>query len=108
MHNRNAIVIGAGLAGTEAAWQIAQGGYSVALYEMRPAKGTPAHKTADFAELVCSNSLKSESVNTAPWLLKNELRRCGSLALRAADKARVPGGQALTVDRDSFSSEITR
>lgn len=108
MNNRNAIVIGAGLAGTEAAWQIAQAGYSVALYEMRPAKGTPAHKTADFAELVCSNSLKSESANTAPWLLKNELRRCGSLALRAADKARVPGGQALTVDRDVFSSEITR
>jgi methylenetetrahydrofolate--tRNA-(uracil-5-)-methyltransferase len=108
MNNRNTIVIGAGLAGTEAAWQIAQSGYSVTLYEMRPAKSTPAHKTADFAELVCSNSLKSESQNTAPWLLKNELRRCGSLALQAADKARVPGGQALTVDRDIFSLEITR
>ena len=102
------VIIGAGLAGTEAAWQIAEAGFSVTLYEMRPAKQTPAHKTGEFAELVCSNSLKSESPNTAPWLLKNELRRCGSLALAAADKARVPGGHALTVDRDVFSGEITR
>ena len=77
------------------------------LHEMRPTKQTPAHKSGQFAELVCSNSLKSESVNTAPWLLKQELRQCGSLALRAADAARVPGGHALTVDRDRFSAEIT-
>jgi methylenetetrahydrofolate--tRNA-(uracil-5-)-methyltransferase len=75
---------------------------------MRPQKTTPAHKTGDFAELVCSNSLKSESENTAPWLLKQELRRCGSLAMRAAQAARVPGGHALTVDRGEFSRHIER
>lgn len=99
-------VIGAGLAGTEGAWQVANGGIPVVLYEMRPRKSTPAHKTGDFAELVCSNSLKSESENTAPWLLKQELRRCGSLAMRAAQAARVPGGHALTVDRGVFSQYI--
>jgi methylenetetrahydrofolate--tRNA-(uracil-5-)-methyltransferase len=101
-------VIGAGLAGSECAWQIARAGFPVRLYEMRPETTTPAHKTANFAELVCSNSLKSESPNTAPWLLKNELRRLGSVVLDAADVARVPGGQALTVDRDLFSADITR
>jgi methylenetetrahydrofolate--tRNA-(uracil-5-)-methyltransferase len=100
-------VIGGGLAGTEAAWQIARAGVPVILYEMRPVKTTPAHKTDKFAELVCSNSLKSESENTAPWLLKRELRKLGSLAMQAADAARVPGGHALTVDRDVFSAEIT-
>jgi methylenetetrahydrofolate--tRNA-(uracil-5-)-methyltransferase len=101
-------VIGAGLAGTEAAWQIARAGLRVVLYEMRPIRTTPAHKTDEFAELVCSNSLKSESENTAPWLLKQELRRLDSLAMRAAETARVPGGHALTVDREVFSGEITR
>ena len=101
-------IIGAGLSGTEAAWQVANAGFPVVLHEMRPERQTPAHKTGHFAELVCSNSLKSESVHTAPWLLKRELRQCGSLALRAADLARVPGGHALTVDRDVFSNEITR
>ena len=101
-------IIGAGLAGTEAAWQAAQLGAHVVLYEMRPGKTTPAHKTGDFAELVCSNSLKSESENTAPWLLKQELRKLDSLAMRAASVARVPGGHALTVDREVFSAEITR
>ncbi len=101
-------IIGAGLSGTEAAWQVANAGFPVILHEMRPERQTPAHKTGHFAELVCSNSLKSESVHTAPWLLKRELRQCGSLALRAADLARVPGGHALTVDRDVFSNEITR
>lgn len=101
-------VIGGGLAGTEAAWQVAEAGFAVVLHEMRPTKQTPAHKTGDFAELVCSNSLKSESPNSAPWLLKQELRHCGSLAMRAAAKARVPGGNALTVDREVFSAEITR
>jgi methylenetetrahydrofolate--tRNA-(uracil-5-)-methyltransferase len=102
------VIIGGGLAGTEAAWQVAEAGFDVVLYEMRPVRQTPAHKTADLAELVCSNSLKSESPNTAPWLLKQELRRCGSLALQAADKARVPGGHALTVDRGVFAEEISR
>jgi methylenetetrahydrofolate--tRNA-(uracil-5-)-methyltransferase len=101
-------VIGGGLAGTEAAWQIARAGVPVILYEMRPVKTTPAHKTGQFAELVCSNSLKSESENTAPWLLKRELRKLDSLAMKAAETARVPGGHALTVDRDVFSEEITR
>jgi methylenetetrahydrofolate--tRNA-(uracil-5-)-methyltransferase len=99
-------IIGAGLAGTEAAWQAASAGIPVVLWEMRPDKRTPAHKTADFAELVCSNSLKSESENTAPWLLKQELRRFDSLAMRAAEAARVPGGHALTVDRGEFSRHI--
>jgi methylenetetrahydrofolate--tRNA-(uracil-5-)-methyltransferase len=101
-------VVGAGLAGSEAAWQIARAGLDVRLYEMRPEKSTPAHKTGGFAELVCSNSLKSESPNTAPWLLKRELRQLGSVVLDAAGAARVPGGHALTVDRDVFSAEITR
>src|SRR5579862_9727485 len=101
-------IIGGGLAGSEAAWQIAEQGLPVALYEMRPVRPTPAHQTDRLAELVCSNSLKSEQENSAPWLLKEELRRLGSLILRAAALARVPGGQALTVDRDVFSTEVTR
>src|SRR4051794_30467459 len=101
-------IIGAGLAGTEAAWQVAHTGLNAILYEMRPIRMTPAHKTDQFAELVCSNSLKSEAENTAPWLLKQELRRLGSAAMTAADMARVPGGHALTVDRNVFSGEITR
>ncbi|HYO83237.1 MAG TPA: methylenetetrahydrofolate--tRNA-(uracil(54)-C(5))-methyltransferase (FADH(2)-oxidizing) TrmFO, partial [Bryobacteraceae bacterium] len=100
-------VLGAGLAGSEAAWQIARAGIPVVLHEMRPVSTTPAHKTAGFAELVCSNSLKSDTENTAPWLLKNELRRLDSLAMQAAEATRVPGGQALTVDRDAFSGYIT-
>lgn len=103
----NVTVIGAGLAGTEAAWQLAEAGIAVTLCEMRPGKTTPAHKTGQYAELVCSNSLKSESEHSAPWLLKQELRRFGSLALQAARHARVPGGQALTVDRGAFSGFIT-
>lgn len=101
-------VVGAGLAGSEAACQIAKAGLAVVLYEMRPVLSTPAHKTDRFGELVCSNSLKSESLNSAPWLLKEELRRLDSFLLCAADVARVPGGQALTVDRDVFAEEITR
>ena len=100
-------IIGGGLAGTEAAWQAARRGARVVLYEMRPARRTPAHQTDRLAELVCSNSLKSESQSTAPWLLKEELRRMDSLLLRAAEKARVPGGHALTVDREIFSAEAT-
>jgi methylenetetrahydrofolate--tRNA-(uracil-5-)-methyltransferase len=94
------------LAGTEASWQAARRGVRAVLYEMRPGRSTPAHQTAALAELVCSNSLKSESESTAPWLLKEELRRLDSLLLRAADKVRVPGGHALTVDRARFSEEV--
>lgn len=108
MNSRIIHIIGAGLAGTEAAWQVARAGLRAVLWEMRPIRMTPAHKTDQFAELVCSNSLKSEAENTAPWLLKQELRRLDSLAMRAAATARVPGGHALTVDRDVFSGEITR
>jgi len=101
-------IVGGGLAGTEAAWQAARRGIPAVLYEMRPAKPTPAHRTGRLAELVCSNSLKSESPSTAPWLLKQELRRLDSLLMRAAAQARVPGGHALTVDRDAFTDEIAR
>src|SRR5579864_1389604 len=100
-------IIGAGLAGSEAAWQIARRGLKVELCEMRPARSTPAHQTADFAELVCSNSLKSESENTAPWLLKEEMRRAGSLLLEIARACAVPAGHALAVDRATFSSKVT-
>jgi methylenetetrahydrofolate--tRNA-(uracil-5-)-methyltransferase len=100
-------IIGGGLAGAEAAWQIARRGLPSTLYEMRPARTTPAHQTDRLAELVCSNSLKSEQESTAPWLLKEELRRLDSLLLKAAQRARVPGGHALTVDRDVFASEVT-
>jgi methylenetetrahydrofolate--tRNA-(uracil-5-)-methyltransferase len=99
-------VIGAGLAGCEAAFQVAEAAL-VVLHEMRPHKRTPAHKTDAFGELVCSNSLKSEQVHSAPWLLKQEMRRLDSLLMRAAEAARIPGGHALTVDRDVFSREIT-
>lgn len=100
-------VIGGGLAGSEAAWQLARRGVPSILYEMRPARPTPAHRTGHLAELVCSNSLKSELEGTAPWLLKEELRRLDSLLLRAAWTARVPGGHALTVDREVFAREVT-
>src|SRR5437868_4158704 len=99
-------VIGAGLAGCEAAWQCARRGAPVKLYEMRPVRSTPAHQTADFAELVCSNSLKSESENTAPWLLKQEMRRAGSILLAEADATAVPAGHALAVDRVEFSKRV--
>jgi len=100
-------IIGAGLAGSEAAWQCARRGVRVELYEMRPVRCTPAHQTADFAELVCSNSLKSESENTAPWLLKEEMRRAGSLLIEIARECAVPAGHALAVDRTIFSAKVT-
>ncbi len=99
----NIRVFGAGLAGPEAALQAARRGCRVDLYEMRPIRSTEAHQTADFAELVCSNSLKSESENTAPWLLKQEMRRAHSALLTAADQSAVPAGHALAVDRAEFS-----
>jgi methylenetetrahydrofolate--tRNA-(uracil-5-)-methyltransferase len=102
-------IIGGGLAGCEAAWQVARAGLRAVLYEMRPQRQTPAHKTDQLAELVCSNSLKSESSNTAPWLLKEELRRLDSLLIGSvAPGARVPAGHALTVDRNLFAAEVTR
>jgi methylenetetrahydrofolate--tRNA-(uracil-5-)-methyltransferase len=100
-------IIGAGLAGAEAAWQCARRGLDVELFEMRPARSTPAHQTADFAELVCSNSLKSDSENTAPWLLKEEMRRAGSLLLEIARECAVPAGHALAVDRVTFAARVT-
>jgi methylenetetrahydrofolate--tRNA-(uracil-5-)-methyltransferase len=100
-------VIGGGLAGCEAAWQIARAGLPAVLYEMRPLRSTQAHKTDRLAELVCSNSLKSEQENSAPWLLKEELRRIGSLLLDIAQTTRVPAGHALTVDRNAFAAEVS-
>ncbi|MFZ0797459.1 MAG: methylenetetrahydrofolate--tRNA-(uracil(54)-C(5))-methyltransferase (FADH(2)-oxidizing) TrmFO [Terriglobales bacterium] len=101
-------IIGAGLAGSEAAWQCARRGVAVELFEMRPVRTTPAHQTANFAELVCSNSLKSDSENTAPWLLKEEMRRAGSLLLEIARETAVPAGHALAVDRAEFSLKVTQ
>jgi methylenetetrahydrofolate--tRNA-(uracil-5-)-methyltransferase len=100
-------IIGAGLAGSEAAWQCARRGVEVELFEMRPVRSTPAQRTADFAELVCSNSLKSDSENTAPWLLKEEMRRAGSLLLQIARGCAVPAGHALAVDRVTFAAKVT-
>lgn len=100
-------IIGAGLAGSEAAWQCARRGIEVELFEMRPVRRTPAHQTDQFAELVCSNSLKSDSENTAPWLLKEEMRRAGSLLIEIARGCTVPAGHALAVDRIAFSERVT-
>ena len=101
------IVIGAGLAGSEAAWQLAQRGIPVRLLEMKPKKMTPAHHSASFGELVCSNSLRSDQLENAVGLLKEELRRCGSLIMACADEHRVEAGGALAVDREAFSAAIT-
>jgi methylenetetrahydrofolate--tRNA-(uracil-5-)-methyltransferase len=100
-------VIGGGLAGVEAAWQAASAGAKVKLYEMRPVRNTPAHRTDQLAEIVCSNSLKSDEAGSAPYLLKEELRRGNSLVMRAAAATRVPAGAALAVDRGKFSEFIT-
>jgi methylenetetrahydrofolate--tRNA-(uracil-5-)-methyltransferase len=102
------VVIGGGFAGVEAAWALAEAGHSVTLYEMRPVRMTPAHKTGDLAELVCSNSFKSDAPASASHLLKEEMRRLGSLVLRAAEESKVPAGGALAVDRDTFSAAVTR
>ena len=101
-------VIGAGLAGSEAAWQLAQRGFSVRLYEMKPKKMSPAHRCEDFAELVCSNSLRGDRLENAVGLLKEELRRLGSLILACADATRVEAGGCLAVDRYGFSSMVTQ
>src|SRR5438046_3850007 len=100
-------VIGGGLAGSEAAWQIARLGAKVRLYEMRPARPTGAHRTDRLAEIVCSNSLKSDQPYNASWLLKEELRRLGSILIEVAYSVRVPAGSALAVDRERFASRVT-
>ena len=100
-------IVGGGLAGSEAAWQAASRGVSVVLHEMRPVKPTPVHKTDGLAELVCSNSFRGDKLDNAVGLLKEEMRRLGSIIMRAADEARVPAGAALAVDRDVFSSRVT-
>lgn len=101
-------IIGAGLAGSEAAWQLIQRGIPVRLYEMRPKKYSPAHHTDNFGELVCSNSLRANNIENAVGLLKEELRRMDSLIMRCADENQVPAGGALAVDREKFSSQITQ
>lgn len=107
MTNKKVTVIGAGLAGVEAAWQISRRGYRVDLYEMRPEKMTPAHKTSKYAELVCSNSLKAMRKDSAAGMLKEEMRLLGSLLTECAEKCRVPAGGALAVDREKFSQTVT-
>ncbi|NNE98594.1 MAG: NAD(P)-binding protein, partial [Pyrinomonadaceae bacterium] len=101
-------VIGGGLAGVEAAWQAAERGAKVKLYEMRPVRQTPAHRTDKLAEIVCSNSLKTDREGSAPYLLKEELRRGSSLVMEAAHKCEVPAGAALAVDRGQFSEYVTK
>ena len=105
---KQATVIGAGLAGCEAAWQLASRGVPVTLVEMKPEKYTPAHRSAGFAELVCSNSLRSDQLTNAVGLLKEEMRQLGSLIMRCADETRVPAGGALAVDREAFSGRVTQ
>ena len=105
--NHTVTVVGAGLAGSEAAWQLARRGIAVELWEMKPLEMTPAHHSEGFAELVCSNSLRGAGLATAPGLLKEELRRAGSLIMEAADATAVPAGGALAVDREAFSAYIT-
>jgi len=107
MQSDTVTLIGGGLAGCEAAWQCAEQGVPVRLYEMRPVKQTPAHTTDRLAEIVCSNSFKSDEVNTAPHLLKEELRRARSLLIAVAEATRVPAGAALAVDRERFAAEVT-
>lgn len=104
---KKVIIVGAGMAGSEAAWQVAQRGIKVDLYEMRPEKSTPAHKTEKFAELVCSNSLRGAGLENAVGLLKEEMRQLNSIIMESADINRVPAGGALAVDREGFSQYIT-
>src|SRR3954452_24472170 len=107
MSNKVLNVIGAGLAGSEAAWQLAKRDIKVKLYEMRPVKMTPAHHTSQFAELVCSNSLRANTLTNAVGVLKEEMRQLNSLIMKAADECSVPAGGALAVDRHEFAGKIT-
>jgi len=107
MRAQRVLIIGGGLAGSEAAWQAARRGLRVDLFEMRPVRPTPVHRTGDLAELVCSNSLKSNLLDTASGLLKEEMRRLDSLIVRVADRVKVPAGGALAVDRDAFARGVT-
>ena len=108
MEKRRINIVGGGLAGSEAAWQISRYGVPVRLFEMKPQKKSPAHTAEGFAELVCSNSLRSDRLSNAAGLLKEELRRMNSLVMRAADETRVPAGGALAVNRNAFSEFVTR
>ena len=101
-------IVGGGLAGSEAAWQAAEAGVDVVIHEMRPVRPTAVHKTDALAELVCSNSFRADKVDNAVGLIKEEMRRLGSLVMRAADEARVPAGAALAVDRHVFAQAVTR
>src|SRR5690348_1065354 len=105
--NDRVTIIGGGFAGVEAAWACAQRGSKVRLYEMRPERRTPVHQTGDLAELVCSNSLKTNLLTNASGVLKEEMRRLGSVILPIAEKYRVPAGEALAVDREPFAREVT-
>ena len=107
MNTKPIVIVGGGLAGSEAAWQIARRGFKVRLYEMRPVKATLAHKTDHLAEVVCSNSFKSDQEGTAPWLLKEELKLLDSLLMKIAYETRVPSGASLSVDRQRFASAVT-
>ena len=100
-------IVGGGLAGCEAAWQLARRGIEVDLFEMRPSRQTPVHQTGDLAELVCSNSLRGNALDQAAGLLKEEMRRLGSLVVRVADAVKVPAGSALAVDRGLFARRMT-
>jgi methylenetetrahydrofolate--tRNA-(uracil-5-)-methyltransferase len=100
------VIVGGGLAGSEAAWQLAERGHDVVIHEMRPVVSTAAHKSDRLAELVCSNTFKSTETTNAHGLLKAEMRLLGCMILQCADEARVPGGSALTVDRDVFSAAV--
>src|SRR5690606_21883788 len=100
-------IVGGGLAGSECAWQLAERGVPVVLHEMRPVKGTPAHKSGDLAELVCSNSLRSDDPFHAAGLLKREMEAFGSIIIRTARDASVPAGSALALDRDRFAALVT-
>src|SRR5882672_703469 len=100
-------IVGGGLAGSEAAWQLARRGVSVDVFEMRPVRQTPVHQTGDLAELVCSNSLRGNALDQAAGLLKEEMRRLDSLIMRVADQVRVPAGSALAVDRGLFAQRVT-
>src|ERR1044072_1371617 len=106
-NDASATIIGGGLAGSEAAWQAAERGIKVRLYEMRPHRPTPAHRSENLGEIVCSNSLKTDEPGTAPFMLKEELRRGGSLLMSVAHQTSVPAGAALGVAREKFSAVVT-